>query len=99
MPALFKKTGFAEIHRAMRVAAVLCVENAAEVRAWWESLPPQRREAQNPQHIWRCLSAAKRKALPHPRRLRIDEATALRAWEDARLAARDANFSCTTCRP
>jgi len=53
------------------------------------SLSPERRDVQNPQHIWRCFSAARQKKKPYHRRLHIDEAAALRAHADAKLAMRD----------
>jgi hypothetical protein len=59
--AWLEKTGFSEIHRAMRIGALLCAENSKDVQAWWASLPPERREARNPQHIWRCFSETKQK--------------------------------------
>src|SRR5467141_2633382 len=36
-----EKTGFCEIHRAMRIGAMLCAKNNNEVQAWWISLPPR----------------------------------------------------------
>jgi hypothetical protein len=74
-------------HCAMQIA-----ENEKGVIAWRDTLPPTHRPCIYPQNLWdayRITVLRRPSKRKWQNRLKIDEATALRAREDVRLALRD----------
>jgi hypothetical protein len=88
-----KETGFTEIAKAARATAMPCAENEKDVRRWLKTLPAAGRPQQHPEVVWRNFYLATKAAQgsrPGWRtRMRIDEATALRARDDVVMACHD----------
>lgn len=92
------ENGFRDLPSGARACAMLVAENETAIVAWLDGLPAQKRPMIHPRVVWQ---AYRLRVLRRPtekgwrERVHIDEDTALAAWEDARIAGRDA----ARCQP
>ena len=86
-----RENGFSEIPHSARNCSMAIAQNENGALAWIKTLPPVRRPRIYPLNIWSAyrVTVLRKSRRDWRDRLGIDEATALRAHEDVKMALRD----------